>query len=139
MLHISAHLEKHCNGWLEYRSNVSAMVAVWRCGHLKSMCMHDLFHNVVWMRSMRIGFSLNSHWAIRLLNKSESGFSVDRPSAGQLLSVKFFKAFKFLTCTYVHVHVQCSSVHQFTLVHQLYTEDHFSVVPQAVVHCSAPS
>ena len=28
---------------------------------------------------MRIGFALNSHWAIRLLNWFESRFSVDRP------------------------------------------------------------
>ena len=28
---------------------------------------------------MRIGFALNSHWAIRLLNRFESGFSVDAP------------------------------------------------------------
>ena len=110
VLHISAHLEKHCNGLLEYRSNVGAMVAVWRCGHLKSMYTCELVsHNAVWMQSMRIGFALNSQWAIRLLNKFESGFGVDSPLAGQLHvpSVKFFKAFKFLTCTYVHVHVQC--------------------------------
>ena len=56
---------------------------------------------------MRIGFALNSQWAIRLPNKFESRFSVDRPLAGQLPSVEFFKAFKFLTCKYVHVHVQC--------------------------------
>ena len=28
---------------------------------------------------MRIGFALNLHWAIRLLNRFESGFSVDVP------------------------------------------------------------
>ena len=28
---------------------------------------------------MRIGFVLNSHWAIRLLNRFESGFNVNRP------------------------------------------------------------
>ena len=28
---------------------------------------------------MRIGFAFNSHWAIRLLNRFESGFSVNRP------------------------------------------------------------
>ena len=39
-------------------------------------------HNAVWTWSLRIGFALNSHWAIRLLNQFESGFSVDRPLVG---------------------------------------------------------
>ena len=29
---------------------------------------------------MRIGFALNSRWAIRLLNRFESGFSADAPT-----------------------------------------------------------
>ena len=36
-------------------------------------------HNAVWMQSMRIEFALNTHYAIWLLNRFESGFSVDRP------------------------------------------------------------
>ena len=37
------------------------MVAVWRCGHLKSMCMCELVpDNAVWMRSMHIGFALGN-------------------------------------------------------------------------------
>ena len=63
-------------GWSTDLTRVP-MVAVWRCGHLKSC--EFVLHNAVWTRSMRIGFALNSHWAIRLLNWFESGFSVDRP------------------------------------------------------------
>ena len=57
MLHISAHLEKHCNGLLEYRSDVGAMVALWRCGHLKSMHTCELVsHNVVHVDA------IDAHW-----------------------------------------------------------------------------
>ena len=60
------------------------MVAVWRCGDLKSTCTHEFGSaqcsvdtiNTHWIR---IEFALNSHWAIQLLNLFESGFSVDRP------------------------------------------------------------
>ena len=42
------------------------MVAVWRCGHLKSMCTCELVpDNAVWMRSMHVDL----HRAIRLLNR----------------------------------------------------------------------
>ena len=61
------------------------MVAVWT-GLLKSACMHgfgsaqcSVEPNANPMRSMRIGFALNSHWAIWFLNLFESRFSVDRP------------------------------------------------------------
>ena len=50
-------------------------VATW-----KSTCMREFVsHNAEWTQSMYIGFTLNSHWAIQLLNWFESGFSVDRP------------------------------------------------------------
>ena len=56
------------------------MVAVWRCGqHAR---MNSVQHNTVWKRItrlMRTGFTLNPLWAIRLLNRFESGFSVNRP------------------------------------------------------------
>ena len=41
--------------------------------------MNSVLHNAVWMRSMHIGFALNLHWTIQLLNRFESGFSVDAP------------------------------------------------------------
>ena len=48
VFHVLAHLEKS--------SDKDAMVAVWRCGHLKSMCAHELVpHNAVWMQLMHIG------------------------------------------------------------------------------------
>ena len=54
------------------------MVAVWRCGHLKLTCTREFGSaqrsvdtiDVHWIR-------IESHWAIRLLNWFESGFSVD--------------------------------------------------------------
>ena len=41
VFHVSAQLEKQYDGWLKHRSNDGAMVAVWRCGNLKSMCMRE--------------------------------------------------------------------------------------------------
>ena len=55
------------------------MVAVWRCGQRAHV--NSVPHNAVWTQItqlMRIGFALNLHWAIRLLNRFESGFSVNR-------------------------------------------------------------
>ena len=75
VFHVSAQLKKQYHGWLKYRCDQGAMVAVWRCGHLKSMYTLEFIpHNAVWMH---IGFTLNSHEAIQLLNQFESGFSVD--------------------------------------------------------------
>ena len=56
------------------------MVAVWGCGQRARVNL--VLHNAVWTRITRlihIGFALNLHWAIRLLNRFESGFSVNRP------------------------------------------------------------
>ena len=81
VFYISAHFKKQYYGWQEYRSDEGTMVALWRCGHLKSTYMHtwacftqcsvDAI-DVYW-------FALNPHKAIRLLNQFEYGFSVDRP------------------------------------------------------------
>ena len=49
------------------------MVAVWRCGHLKSTCTREFGsaqHSVD---------AIDSLWAIQLLNRFESRFSVDAP------------------------------------------------------------
>ena len=60
------------------------MVAVWRCGHLKSTCTRE-FGSA--QRSVdAIDAHWNSHWASRLLNRFESGFSVDAPLDNQLVS-----------------------------------------------------
>ena len=88
-LHIVFHVSGALyNGWLEYRSDEDAMVVVWRCGHLNSTCMHQLIpHNAMWTWSVRIGLPLNWHYAIRLLNRFDSGFKVDNLSSVHWLSI----------------------------------------------------
>ena len=52
MFHVSAHLEKQYDDWLEYRSDKGAMVAVCRCVHLKSSYIREFVsHNAVWTKS----------------------------------------------------------------------------------------
>ena len=49
------------NSWLEYRSDKGAMVAVWRSGHLKSTCMHELVTQCsVDAIDAQIGFALGN-------------------------------------------------------------------------------
>ena len=60
VFHVSAQLKKQYDGWLKYRSDEGAMVAVWRCGHLKSTCTCEFVpHNAVWGCDQR---TLDSHW-----------------------------------------------------------------------------
>ena len=61
VFHISALPKKQHDGWLEYRSDEGTMVAVWRCGHLKSMCSREFVpHNAVWTWSMHIELALGN-------------------------------------------------------------------------------
>ena len=60
VFHVSAQLKKQYDGWLKYRSDEGAMVAVWRCGHLKSTCTCEFVpHNAVWGCDQ---CALDSHW-----------------------------------------------------------------------------
>ena len=89
VFHVSAQLEKQY-GWL-------AKVRIWWGRHGSCVEVWQLEVNMhAWIRFcttqcgrdrcaldshwIRIGFALNSHWAIRLLNQFEFRFSVDVPS-----------------------------------------------------------
>ena len=66
------------------------MVAVWGCGYLNSTCTCEFCSaqcsvDTIDEHLICIGFALNFHWAIQLLNQFESRFSVDRPSVVQLV------------------------------------------------------
>ena len=56
MFHVSTHIKKQYDDWFECKSDAGAMVAMCRCGYLKSMCARELIpHNAVWMQSVCIG------------------------------------------------------------------------------------
>ena len=61
------------------------MVAVWRCGHLKSTFMREFGSTQCSVDT------IDAHWAIRLLIWFESGFSADRLLAARELQTLAWK------------------------------------------------